>query len=48
MVELIVAIVLLFLFRFAGNRQAFDEDIDDYLMIDYLADGELDGDIVDD
>ena len=44
MVELFVALILLFLFRFAGNGQVLDEDTEDYLMMDYLADGELDGD----
>lgn len=47
MIEIFVGLFLLYLFRFAGTASK-DDDIEDYLMLDYVADGELDGDIFED
>ena len=42
--ELILCLVLLYFFRnsFSGTT---DEDIEDFIMLDYIADGDMDGDL---
>lgn len=47
MIEIIVGLILLYVFRFAGTASK-DDDIEDYLMLDYVSGGELDGDIFED
>ena len=43
MVQILILMFVLYLFRNAGSNTNNDEDVEDFLMFDYLTDGEING-----
>lgn len=43
MIEILVLLFILYLFRNVGGGTNTDDDVEDFLMFDYFTDGEING-----